>query len=72
MSLNRKEITIRTVNKCRHLLFVDVFCHRTISDTYMVIAFVAGTVWQHTLYAAQATSVINLELAPAQFLFQKV
>jgi hypothetical protein len=24
------------------------------------------------LYAAQATSVINLELAPARFLFQKV
>jgi hypothetical protein len=27
---------------------------------------------QGTLYAAQATSVINLELAPARFLFQKV
>jgi hypothetical protein len=27
---------------------------------------------QRTLYAAQATGVVNLELAPALFLFQKV
>ncbi len=26
----------------------------------------------YTLYAAQATGVVNLELAPARFLFQKV